>query len=332
MNEQDYMKVTGKIDEKFVAEYQETPRGHVTSIRRKITIGIVVAAAVSIMVPVCAFALTQLTHREKVSVFYSEEGVQQLEESLLANGYTVENGQIRLTVDVEICDGNYVQGVYTLTALTEDAKAHLETKNNKLVYADTGEWIYPVGGGSEASFGEALGDDEISMRFSYPVNNAYIDNSRPIRLVFFEDIMTGEIDGEGNIVVEDYTYYEGICFDLLTEANIPTKTLRSEDGNEITLTPYGVSQLDEDWVYPENDEIIGIPINSVVVISTDGERIEILSDYDNSPVRGLGTAVANGIITTGAYGSGNFSIGFGTVLNVDNISGVEINGVVYNCY
>ena len=70
-------------------------------------------------------------------------------------------------------------------------------------------------------------------------------------------------------------------------------------------------------------------MNSFVVIATDGERIEILSDGDTSPVRGLGTGVVNGIIITGAYGSGNFSIEFGTVLNVDNISGVEINGVAF---
>lgn len=328
MNEQEFMNITGGIDECYVAEYQSTAKVHDLN-RRKISIGIVAAVLVATMASVGVFAYTQITHRDKVSIFYSEDGVQKLEESMLANGYTVSNGKFELTVDVEMCDGNFTKGVYTMTALTDDAKEHLKTMNRKLVYADTGEWIYPIGGASEASFGEAMSENEISMQFSYPVHNSYIDASRPIRLVFFEYVKTGETDGYGDTVIEDYTYYDGIYFDLLSEPNVPTKALHAKDGTEITLTPYGVSQLDENWAYPENDEIIGTAVNSFVVIATDGERIEILSDGDTSPVRGLGTGVVNGIIITGAYGSGNFSIEFGTVLNVDNISGVEINGVAF---
>ena len=329
MNEQEYMKITNGIDERFVAEYQDSAKVYDLNRRRKLSIGIAAAALVAVMVPAGVFAFNQITHRDKVSIYYSEEGVQKLEESLLANGYSVENGSIRLTVDVEMCDGNFTQGVYTLTALTNEAKEHLGSMEHKLIYADTGEWIYPVGGGSEGAFGDAISEDEISIQFSYPVNNSYIDASRPIRIVFFECVETGETDGFGNIVVEDYTYSEGIYFDLLTEPNVQTKTLRAEDGTEITLNPYGVSQLDKDWAYPEDDEIQGEAISSFIVISTDGERTEILSDSNISDTAGFGTTIVNGITITGAYGSGNFSIGFGNVLNVDNISAVEINGMAY---
>lgn len=329
MNEQDYMKITNSIDERFVAEYQTSAKVHDLTGRRRISIGIAAAVLVAVMIPAGVFAYNQITHRDKVSVFYSEEGVKKLEESLLANGYSTANQKIKLTVDVAMCDGNFSKGVYTVTALTDDAKEHLKTMNHKLVYADTGEWIYPVGGGSEASFGEAISDNEVSIQFSYPVNSSYIDASRPIRVVFFEDAKTGEKDGFGDIVVEDYTYYKGIYFELLTKPNVKTKTLRSEDGTEITLTPYGVSQLNKNWVYPEDDKIVGTAIKNFVVIATDGERTTILTDNDSKNTRGVGTTVVNGIVMTGAYGSGNFSIGFGTVLDVDNVKGVEINGVEY---
>ena len=125
MNEQEYMKITGGIDERFVAEYENYSTRRVTSLRKRIGIGIAVAVAVALMVPAGVFAFTQLTHRDKVSIYYSEEGVRLLEENNIADAYTVENGKIRLTVDVQICDGNFVEGVYTLTALTEDAKDHL---------------------------------------------------------------------------------------------------------------------------------------------------------------------------------------------------------------
>ena len=329
MNEKEFMNITNGIDERYVAEYQNTAKVYDLNRRRKLSIGIAAAALVAVMVPIGVFAVAQITHRDKVSIYYSEEGVQMLEESLLANGFTVNNGSYELTVDVEMCDGNFTQGVYTVTALTDEAREHLQSINTKLVYADTGEWIYPVGGASAGAFGDALSEDQISIQFSYPVNNSYIDASRPIRIMFFEYVETGETDGYGNEVVEDYTYYDGIYFDLLTEPNVQTKTLRAEDGTEITLNPYGVSQLDKSWEYPEDDEIPGEEVSDFAVIATDGGRTEILSDGNLSSAAGFGTGVVNGITITGAYGSGNFTIGFGTVLNVDNISGVEINGVVY---
>ena len=182
MNEMDYMNITNGIDAKYVAEYQEVTKGRVISLKKKISICIV-AAAMAIIVPAGVFAYTLITHRDKVSIFYTEDGVQKLEESLLANGYTVENKNIRLTVDVEMCDGNFIQGVYTLTALTEEAKEHIKfmARETRVVYADTGERI--SGGLDEFSDGKAESDSEISIKFSYPVHNSYIDSSRPKRVV-----------------------------------------------------------------------------------------------------------------------------------------------------
>ena len=321
MNEMDYMNITNGIDAKYVAEYQEVTKGRVISLKKKISICIV-AAAMAIIVPAGVFAYTLITHRDKVSIFYTEDGVQKLEESLLANGYTVENKNIRLTVDVEMCDGNFIQGVYTLTALTEEAKEHIKfmARETRVVYADTGERISV--GYDEFSDGKAESDSEISIKFSYPVHNSYIDSSRPKRVVFFEYVETGETDGYGNIVVEDYTYYDGIYFDLINKINVPTKKLRAEDGTEITLSPYGVSRMDKNWAYPEDDDLTEIDINSFVVISSDGERTDILS----LPITGQ----VFGQTSTGWFGSGFFSYNFGTVLKIDNIKGVEINGVFFS--
>ena len=321
MNEMDYMNITNGIDAKYVAEYQEVTKGRVISMKKKISICIV-AAAMAIIVPAGVFAYTLITHRDKVSIYYTEDGIQKLEENLLANGYTVENNNIRLTVDVEMCDGNFIQGVYTLTALTEEAKEHIKfmARETKVVYADTGERM--SGGLDEVSFGKAESDGEISIAFSCPLDNAHIDSSRPKRVVFFEYAETGETDGYGNIVVEDYTYYDGIYFDLINKINVPTKTLHAKDGTQITLTPYGVSRMDKNWTYPEDDDLTEIDINSFVVVSSDGERTDILS----LPITGK----VFGQTSTGWFGSGNFSYNFGTVLKIDNIKGVEINGVFFS--
>ena len=321
MNEMDYMNITNGIDAKYVAEYQEATKGRVISLKKKMSICIV-AAAMAIIVPAGVLAYTLITHRDKVSIFYTEDGVQKLEESLLANGYTVENKNIRLTVDVEMCDGNFIQGVYTLTALTEEAKEHIKfmARETRVVYADTGERISV--GYDEFSDGKAESDSEISIKFSYPVHNSYIDSSRPKRVVFFEYAETGETDGYGNRVVEDYTYYDGIYFDLINKINVPTKTLHAKDGTQITLTPYGVSRMDKNWTHPEDEDLTEIDINSFVVISSDGERTDILS----LPITGK----VFGQTSIGWFGSGYFSYNFGTVLKIDNIKGVEINGVFFS--
>lgn len=64
MNEQDFMKITGRIDERFVNEYQDVPKRHVTSLRKRISIGVIVAAAMAIIVPAGVFAYTLITHRD----------------------------------------------------------------------------------------------------------------------------------------------------------------------------------------------------------------------------------------------------------------------------
>ena len=86
----------------------------------------------------------RLTHREKVSIYYGEDGIRMIEEKHLADGYTVENGKIRLTVDTQMCDGNFTEVVYTLTALTEDAKKHIRSLDiyHKRIYADTGVYSF----------------------------------------------------------------------------------------------------------------------------------------------------------------------------------------------
>jgi len=320
MNEKDYLKIMGGIDERYASEYEHFSKPRISLVRKRIRTVAAIAAAVAIMVPASVYAISRLSHRDKVSIYYTEEAVKKIEEELQASAFTVENGQVRLTVDVQMCDGNYSQGVYTLTALNDEAGKHLASMENKLVYADTGEWIYPVGGGFEASVEDKPGEEEHSWTFIYPVNNSYIDRSRPLRLVFYEDAAKGM--GEK---VEDYTYSEGIYFDLLTEPNVKTKTLRSKDGGVITLSPYGVSQLDENWAYPEK-ETPDIPVTSFSVIASDGARTDVLS----IPVEAR--------VTIGTVGSGNatpsiregsFILRFGTVFDPSHIRGVEINGVEY---
>ena len=334
MNEQDYMKITGGIDERFVAEYADYPGKRAVSGRKRIGIMVAIAAAVALMIPAGVFAFTQLTHRDKVSIYYSEEGARLLEENHLTNGYTVENGKIRLTVDVMLCDGNFVEGVYTLTALTEDAKDHLHTANRFRVYADNNEYMWGAGGFG-SSDGSTWTDNEVSWTFKYPVRGPAIDESRTSRLIFFEDFKTGEpFHYDGLAFTGDYTYYEGIYFDLLSEPNIPTKTLCSEEGKELTLSYYGISMLDEKQEKPENDRIF-TTFSSFVIIATDGERYDLLSELGLSGLSmcpGGGSVIAiNGktIELTGDINSDEFSIRFGTAFDIDNISSVEINGVKY---
>lgn len=334
MNEQEYMKITGGIDERFVAEYENYSARRVTSLRKRIGIGIAVAAAVALMIPAGVFAYTQLTHRDKVSIYYSEEGVNQLEENNLADGYTVENGKIRLTVDVQICDGNYVEGVYTLTALTEDAKDHLQTVCAYRVYADDNEYIWGAGGFG-SSDGSTWTENEVSWSFRYPVRGRAIDESRPMRIIFFEDFTTGEpFHYDGHTMSGDFTYYEGIYFDLITKPNVPTKTFRSEDGSEIVISHYGMSMIDENKDEPV-EEITFSKINSMVFIASDGERIDILSELGlpelNMSAGGGSIIGSNGktIELNGDITKGKFSIRFGTAFDIDNIKGIEIDGVAY---
>lgn len=325
MNEQEYMNITSKIDEKYVAEYKIATAKRNITIRKRIRTAVIAAAAAAIMIPAGVLAYKQLTHRDNLKVYFSEDGVKLMDEKQVADGYTVENGKIRLTVDVQMCDGNYIYGVYTLTALTDDAKNHLLSRSTRQVYGDTGEWISPGGGGSQGAVGKTIGDDEISVTFTYDAHNAYIDESRPRRMEFFEYVETGEIDEYAGMIVErDYTYYEGISFEMKDEPNVPTKTLRSSDGIEITLSPYGVSRLDETWTGSESESM---PIQSIILLGKNGGRTNVITFLPNGRVE---TDLEDvNISSSGNIEIGDFYIQFGMFFDVDSISGVEINGVSY---
>ena len=313
MNEQEYMKITGKIDKRFVNEYQQFKATRVVSIRKRIVTGVLAAAVAALLIPAGVFAAKQLIHHDKVSILYGEEAAKMIEENIKESDYVVENDYFRLTVDCQICDGNFTQGIWTLTALNDEAKEHLEDVEPRCIDMVTGERI----GGGGSSAGDAIGEDEISWGFTYKVP------SHPARVEFIEWVKTGEYHCYyGYTVVEDKTYFEGLYFDLLREPNVPTKILRSEEGQEITLTPYGLSYIDETL-----DEQGYWPIGSLIYLTTDGQRVNIFTDLPNGRVT---TDLEDvNISWHGEFGSREFCMQIGTAFNVDNISGVEINGVPY---
>jgi len=316
MNEREYLKITGNIDERFVNEYQNYTASRVVSIRKRISTGLLVAAAVALMVPIGVYAAKKLIHHDKVSILYGEDGVKMIEENLSDSEYTVENDYFRLTVDVQISDGNFTEVVWTVTARTDEAKKHLENIDRRCVDTVTGDRI----GFSGDSTPDLNSDEEVTWRFVVPVT------SHPARFEFFEDVPTGKYHCYyGAEVEEDYTYYEGICFDVLSEPNVPTKVLRSPDGKEITLSPYGLSVYDETSDDPKNGQAESI--SSLVYISTDGERVNIFTDQMDGRIETDLDDV--NISVSGEFGTGYFSMNIGTAFNVDNIIGVEINGVPY---
>ena len=318
MNGNDIFRAMNGLNDKFIisANSEQTVKQGRKPAKSIFRIAVGIAAAAAFAIPVGAYAYNTLIHRDKVSIYYTEEGVQKLEENGLVSNRTIENGQIRLTIDTEICDGNYTSGLYTITALTDEAKEHIETVQTRLVYADTGEEIpFTVGVLDEDVTSEAANEYEQTRGFVYPVNSAHIDRSRPMRLEFWEWKETGEFDGYNPTVEKVYGFFEGIYFDLLTEPNVTSKVLRSDEGIGLILNPYGVISLPEDWKYPDGYDI-AMDILSFVVISTDGERVELMNDG-----RRLGWS--------GTPEKGNFDFNWGNILDVENISGVEINGVEY---
>ena len=79
---------------------------------------------------------------------------------------------------------------------------------------------------------------------------------------------------------------------------------------------------------------MSVPVQSFTVIPTEGEPIEIFKAKHWCGLTGGGITVAalddgNTIVATGDLGSSEFTLRFGKVFNIDNISGVEINGVAY---
>lgn len=311
MNEHEFLKITEGIDEGLVSEYGTlTPRKRISA-KRGIQIAVGVAAAAALAIPAGAYAYTHLIHRESVEMYL--ENADKVEGSGNVENQVMENEHVRITLDTVLSDGYNAMAVVTLDALDDYGRNFIEdTPYFMLRRTDTGEMIFPNGGGGMDDWTEQIKND--TVRYYHDIILSNIDISCDYEMIFYSYPLFPEDEEENSngytfmldenmIPVDNPLGYDFIAKVNFAE-NVDTVTLTGANGKEITLSQFEIISEEENiWN--------GLP-ETLALIRNDGT-----------------TEVPDETKLSGRGGVEHSSLFFGKFIVLDEYKGVEIDGVEY---
>lgn len=325
MNEHEFLKITGGIDEGLAAEYGAlTPRKRISA-KRGVQIAVGVAAAAALAIPAGAYAYKTFIHKDTVD-FYMADADRLEEQEKFVTNYVMENEHLRRTVDLQVSDGHNV-----LTIETQEEKdeiGELFVRNviqgkHLITYTDgsPGPYFYDdyfgniphVGMASCTGFSESA--DNLYNKLLTIYSCEGIDLDKEIRITYFandnkdidaeqyfwkdfpemdEYAYIFEYDGETDNWLEDFEYVTSFA------PNVECVPLHSEDGDEIFMSQFEI--------FSEGKEL-PLSFSEFRLILNNGEKCPL--DMQNR-----------------LFGGEDY-VTFGEIIDLDDYAGVEICGVEY---
>lgn len=330
MKGNDLMKAMNGIDEKYLAESENTTNNQKNK-KRALKIAISVAAAAALAIPVGAYAYNTFIHRENVEQYVSNAELIEQQSPEAVRNIVTENDDYRITVDSVLSDGNIVMMVLTHEPKTDKG---LQIKDHVggcpgacITYADgsAGPFECPeIAEGipmTRTFGGYAVTDDTDSVRYEKTVSLFSckdIDLSKDVKIEFYADERgrSGALKyfNNRNNPVSDGLVNEldGLEFTTSFASNVKSVQLHSEDGKTVSMSSFNVYSDDPSVVYVPADDVTDDTSNQFILITNDGERkiLEASAMHMHSdPNCGF--------------------IIYGEFIDVEAYKGVEINGVEY---
>ena len=285
-------------------------------IKRPFVTAATIAAAAMLTITAGATAVKYFFNRDSLNVYYEESTVDKLESMGLVNGLSKENEHIRFTIDTLVCDGNRFDGVFTITALDNEAKKIINEEN----YAAVCD-VYAADAEDETMsregyvFEQKYREDEISFTMGFMLNN-YHGN--------YDELILTPIFGSSESEKSDK--YDDLSITVSIKPNTEPTVLVSEDGDEIYLNPISCYQSGKGR-FIEGGK--GTYFSSYLILP-DGSK-ELIFDAGGAPENLNGKSNTFGLFFP-EYDEENtdyFGIYFGKVIDVDDYAGIEFNGIRY---
>ena len=231
------------------------------------------------------------------------------------DGDVYEDDDLYVKVDKLMCDGSFFFVEYTIESKTETWQQLSENYHDNICFADTGE--------------------ELEENYEYINFNTVIMGGSKIGVIE-SHLITPEMAERGvmldiyNVDEYDLTGDEPVAksdkkdrlLRIPLECNVPTRTLSSEDGLSIVLSPMGISSQNYDGKSKDISGILTEPYQEILYVTKDGQRIE---GYDYYPTKDI--AYSSRYME--GFNNKSFSWSFFGFKDIDNVESVEINGVVF---
>lgn len=313
MHEHDIMKAMNGVDEDLVSMYTEfTPKKGI-NVRRIIRTGVIAAAAAAFVIPAGAYAYTHLMHRESVEMYL--ENADKVEASDKVENQVMENEHIRITLDTVLSDGYTAMAVVTLDALDDYGRNFIEnTPHIMLRRTDTGETVFPTGGGGMDDWIEQIKND--TVRYYHNIDLYDKDLSCDLEMIFYSYGLFSDEDADaeisnGHSVMLDENMIpvdNPLGYDFIAKVNfaknVDTVTLTGTNGKELTLSQFElISEEENIWD--------GLPETMVLIRNDDTTEVP-----DETKLCGMDSDEYSSLL-------------FGKFIELDEYKGVEINGVEY---
>ena len=231
------------------------------------------------------------------------------------DGELYSDDDLSVKVSKLMCDGNYL--ILETTIEEKSEMSIREMYDEGLYYADNGEkCVYSDGAESGYNiYIYAIDSSRIGVIRSYPITPEMAERGLMID--------TGSVNEHWTLVGDEYVEVENKKQRLLNiplERNVPTKTLTSEDGRELTLSPMGISMQDKSIKKDSSFDVWP----DVTYITKDGQRID---GYDYYGTDGFDVYYRDSInyVRTDS----GFYWCFCGYKEIDDIEAIELNGVIY---
>ena len=232
------------------------------------------------------------------------------------DGDAFDDGDISVKVEKLICDGSFFIVGYTMESRTETWKELNENYHDHIRFADTGEELEYY---DRINYNLVImGSNRIGVIDSYMITPEMRE-----RGIMLDICKNHKYDSSGNEIVTKSDKKDRLL-NIPLECNVPTRTLTSEDGISIVLSPMGISSQNYDGKSKDVSGILKDPYQDIFFVTKDGQRIE---GYDYYPTEGIAFAQRN--MEGKGFTDKCFVWCFFGFKDIDNVESVEINGVVF---
>lgn len=220
-------------------EMKETTKKR--TFKKKRIIAVAAAAAMLAVGGTAAAVGISFINRDSIVHNFGESAPDKLEELGQVANITTENEHFRITADTVICDGIYLRAFFTIDALDDTGKEAMGLSPQCLVYMPPTVDFYYEGETEKLSFGQSMGSSTNENDESSELNDtrAYFEMNLPVYKLDMSkrltaDFSTVKLDG-------DTEYMDGLSITFDLEKNIETTTFISPDGDELYMSPIGIT-------------------------------------------------------------------------------------------
>lgn len=297
----DIFKAIGDTEEKYI-DMSESHRAHKKS-QKAIKIAFSAAAAAVLTVGIGAYTYSQFNNPESVELYLQDPDM------VPAVNQVMENQHIRITVDTVLSDGYQALVLVTLDALDDEGRYYVNHHPAIMLRrTDTGEPVFPDGGGSITNLREQLRSDTVKYYHTIWLTNKEL--SCDYEMIFYSYAKSRILD-ENRIPVDSPLGYDFVATVSFAK-NVETAELTGTDEEKLILSQFDLVSEHEDINLVDRDSLILDGIPEVTLIRNDGTREKL------DPTKMFGS------------GTGRYSTLFlGRFIDLDEYKGVEIDGVEY---